>query len=169
MICAPRSEMNPFIPVRFRNVGSRFRVSPIFVQPRLEKASVPSLRSRRILLLDDNPIFLRAIGRLLKTHSFDVHTEECHHRAFDKLSNDGNQFDFALVDVGLRGCSGWDFAKKLGQLNHAPPVILMSGEKHDKSDLASSHVKGFISKPFSIPDLIRNMTDLEVNSAFASC
>ena len=96
MICAPRSNLDLVIPIKFRNDLSRFALRPI-ADESVSKgigADLPSNQiSQRILLLDDNPIFSRAIGRLLKTYSYKVWTEHCHRSALQKLSRDGNHFD----------------------------------------------------------------------------
>ena len=169
MICAPRSNLDTVIPVKFRRGRYRFALQPIVVEPSVSKGNHTSSNphQHRVLLLDDNKVFLRAIGRLLEAYSFDVQTEDCHHSAFEKLSKEGNQFDLALVDVGLRWCTGWDFAKKLNRCHGTPPVMLMSGECRDRNLPTSSNVKGFISKPFSVQDLLRNISDMKFKAALA--
>ena len=167
MICAPRRGIKSVISVIFRNDKSRFTIQPTVVSS-ISRDSIHTVQhSLRLLLLDDNPIFLRAIGRLLESHSFKVQIEECHHCAFDRLSREGDQFDLALVDVGLKGCSGFHFAEKIERLHNAPPVMLMSGESCGLSSQSPSNVKGFISKPFSVKGLIRNISDMRFDAALA--
>lgn len=97
---------------------------------------------------------MRAFDRLLEARAFSVPLEECHHRALKRLSREGDQFDLALVDVGLKGSSGFQFAEKLEQLHPTPPVRLMSGKNCELTPQTPSNVKGIISKPYSVRDLI---------------
>ena len=158
MTDVPKQVRGRMIPVRFRENDQRFTIMPIFVRTdhgsTRNGASINPVNKRpRLLLLDDNPIFLRALGRLLETHSFHVDMEGCHEAAFDRFSGNGSFYDLALVDVHLKGSSGWDFAKKVSRLPDAPPILLMSGEALSMTRDAPKNVKGILAKPFSVKRL----------------
>lgn len=146
------------VPVQFKETGERFGVRPIVVRNNCSLASEDTSggaisRRPRLLLLDDNPVFLRALGRLLETHSFKVDMEGCHKAAFNRVFEKGSVYDLALVDVHLKGSSGWDFARKVSQLPDSPPILLMSGEALSLSRDAPKNVKGILTKPFSVKRL----------------
>jgi len=158
MISVPKWVCGRNIPVLFQSTGARFRVKPIIShrKHRPEPKNAPECspgRRPRLLLLDDNPIFLRALGRLLETYSFDVDMEGCHKAAYDRFSKKKSTYDFALVDVHLNGSSCWDFAKKISRFPDAPPILLMSGEAQSIAADAPKNVKGVLTKPFSVKRL----------------
>lgn len=106
----------------------------------------------RIFLLDDNPIFLRALGRLLEMNGFKIAVEENPKAALQTLTRNPQAFDLALVDLWMHDTSGWQFAEALNQVPDAPPVLIMSGECAEEEDMPPN-VFGFIPKPFSISQL----------------
>lgn len=162
-------KLDSILSVEYSDDKSRFEMHPVVEGTTEEDCVLSNQSNYRILLLDDNTVFLRAIARLLETYSIDVVTEECHLRAYDKVAKERHHFDLALVDVGLRECSGFQFAEKIEHLHNAPPVMLMSGEHQDRGKPTPPNVKGFLSKPFSVSDLIRIIQDVKFDSALSCC
>ena len=140
--------------VQFKETGERFGVRPILAFNKYSQAFEDTSggaisRRPRLLFLDDNPVFLRALGRLLETHSFNVDMEGCHKAAFNRFFEKGSVYDLALVNVHLKGTSGWDFARKINELPDLPPLLITSGEALSLSRDAPKKVKGILTKPFS--------------------
>lgn len=72
------------------------------------------------------------------------------------LSADPESFDALLLDVRMPGLSGLQVQQRLHDLEHAPPVIFMTG--HGDVPMAVSALKAgafdFIEKPFNPQQLI---------------
>ena len=83
-----------------------------------------------IAVLDDEPKFCKALGRLLKTHGFEVELFElgdellaaCATRAPDCL----------LLDLHMPGINGFQVLERLAALRLPMPVIVITG--HDQPD-----------------------------------
>lgn len=159
------------IPILFRNVGDVYSHEPSDIIPARKNDSKNErkgliIKRPRLLLLDDNLIFLKSLGRLLQKHAMDVDMEGCHHAALERFSVQPSAYDLALVDLNLKGSSGWDFAKKLNGIPNTPPVIIMSGDVHAVSPGAPPNIKGVLMKPFSVKHL-KEEIDQWYKSAFS--
>ncbi len=64
----------------------------------------PSLRGCRVLVVDDEPLFLRAACRILQTVDCECDVAESVDQAVARLA--AAHYDIALVDVGLGKRSG---------------------------------------------------------------
>jgi len=102
---------------------------------------------RRILVIDDNTAFRRALGRVLETERFTVIAEAATGASGVQLARE-HQPDLVIVDVQLPDTDGFDVAEQLAALHLPMEVILTSGL--DSSDLGSlvaeSSALGFIPK-----------------------
>jgi DNA-binding NarL/FixJ family response regulator len=102
---------------------------------------------RRVLIIDDNAAFRAAARQLLERAGFTVVAE-----AGDGASGiheaKRNLPDLAIIDVQLPDTDGFEVAARLGALDVAPRVILVSSL--DGADfgalVASSSALGFIPK-----------------------
>ncbi len=64
--------------------------------------------------------------------------------------------DAALLDVSLPGAKGSDVCRQIKAINHATPVILMSGtlNRHElEQESAAAGADAFLPKPFSLHEL----------------
>src|SRR4051794_31202062 len=102
---------------------------------------------RRILVIDDNTAFRRALGRVLETELFTVIAEAATGASGVELARE-HEPDLVIVDVQLPDNDGFHVAEQLAALRLPMAVILTSGL--DSSDLGSlvaeSSARGFISK-----------------------
>ncbi|HET6388404.1 ATP-binding protein [Hyphomicrobium sp.] len=75
--------------------------------------------------------------------------------------------DLFILDISMAGMSGWEVARRLREMGHTAPVLMMSanlGEKPEKTDRAPDH-DGALSKPVDMQTLltqIRSMLRIEV-------
>ena len=115
----------------------------------------------RVLIVDDNRLFLEAARGLLEREGLRVvgvaaNSAEALQRA-EEL-----QPDVVLVDIRLGAESGFDLARRLaGQHRGDPAVILISTyAEADFADLiAESPARGFLPKPGLSADAIRRIVD----------
>jgi len=101
-----------------------------------------TVRSRRVLVVDDNVDAAQVMTSLLASHG---HEAICVHNGADALEAfDAFDPDVVFLDVGMPGMSGLDVARRIRERNRKPPpriVAVTGGGKPD--DLARTHQAGF--------------------------
>ena len=81
------------------------------------------LPSDRLLIVDDDPVFLRTLQRSLERRGFIVHAHRTVAEAFEALDNE--TFTHALIDLRLSDGNGLDILEKATRTQpHARCVIL---------------------------------------------
>jgi FixJ family two-component response regulator len=81
-----------------------------------------------IALLDDEPQFCKALGRLLKTHGYEVEAFTCGEDLLAACT--AHSPSCLLLDLHMPGISGFEVLERLA-LQHVPmPVIVLTG--HDQ-------------------------------------
>jgi DNA-binding NarL/FixJ family response regulator len=121
--------------------------------------TAPAAKPLTCLIVDDSPQFLEAARQLLADDGITVVGFAA---TSDQAVNETLALapDVALVDVDLGTESGFDVAKRLAELPHGgPPVVLISAESG--SELAelvdASGALGFVSKTDLSGDAVREL------------
>jgi signal transduction histidine kinase len=121
------------------------------------EVAAPVQRSS-ILVVDDDPMILRAIERALLPR----HDPTCVQHARDALALIGRpdlRFDAVVCDLMLPGMSGMDFHAELEQLAPrlaAATLFLTNVGYSDRArSFLSSHPQAFLEKPFQTDQLLR--------------
>ncbi|PWF43647.1 hybrid sensor histidine kinase/response regulator [Massilia glaciei] len=119
--------------------GSRFAVRlPIVVAPEPPAKTIPasliSAEAFRILLADDNVDFVNSIGALLSAMG---HSVVITHNGTDALTAATRFFpDYAFLDIGLPGMSGYDLARSIRRLPSGEHTVLTAvtgwGQEKDR-------------------------------------
>jgi CheY-like chemotaxis protein len=78
----------------------------------------------RILLVDDLPVVLEIISKLLQKLKHEVRSAQDSHQAMALLATE--PFDLALIDLRLRGLSGIEVARQVRAAHPAMPMVMMS-------------------------------------------
>ncbi len=116
----------------------------------------------RILVIDDDPIFLYTTMRWLKARQFDVITAEDGCKALEEVKF--NQPDLIITDIMMPKMSGIELVNYLhNDLNNKIPVILVSGME-EKAVIRESFKLGpidFFIKPFDYSHLLRVILRIE--------
>lgn len=119
--------------------------------------------SRRILIVDDEPMICRILQDLLEDEGYCVSVCNDAGTADNKLDNE--HYDLAMLDVFLSSSAdGLKLARHMHTNHNDVPVILMTGYAN-AADIDISCVSGSytcISKPFHLIDIIkavRTVTD----------
>ncbi len=129
-----------------------------------DHAANSELNCGHILLVDDEPIILDSISRLLESTGCKVTRAENGLEALDILSvND--RFDAILLDYSMPGFNGLETLKEMRQRNILVPVILCSGFMMPEPN-SSEKPEAFIQKPYQLAEL-RNKLSL-VSEVFSS-
>lgn len=123
----------------------------------------PELRPKgRLLVADDEPLFLESITELLRAEGFEVasapNAETC------QLLLSQYVFDVVIADIRMPGNAQLEMLTSMGQFLQFPPVILMTGYPTLGSAIQAIKlpVTAYLVKPFEFGHLLH-----EVLSAMA--
>ncbi len=117
----------------------------------------------RILLVEDQVEVRDFARRALAEHGYTVITAENAQQALDLFAEEQGRFDLIFADVVLPDLHG---LRLIEQLQADCPALLASGYFDEKShqDLIRERGYAFLVKPYSVPDLLRNVHDLLASS-----
>ncbi len=130
---------SPIDPSPQRNTVSTFPVNP------------------RILVVDDEPLILEGLSRLLATRDYDVLTANGGCEALIAIGK--QQFDVILLDLGMPDLDGNEVLRFVGERSTGTPVIVVSGDS--TIDAAIKALRGgasdFVRKPYEPEELLRRI------------
>ena len=144
-----------------RGEGATFRVSlpSVSAQPsaalptRLD--DTPAGRAR-VLVIDDEPMLLTMLSRLL-SNRYEVMCSEGAHAALARLSS-GETFDVILCDLMMRNMTGMDFQETIVRTypTLADRIVFMTGGAFTPraTALVESGAHEVIGKPFKLPEVL---------------
>jgi FixJ family two-component response regulator len=78
-------------------------------------------RRKVIAVIDDDPLMLQALTRLLKARSFEVRAFSTAHAFLD--GDAANEVDCLVLDIGLIGVSGIELAQRLNAADRRFPLF----------------------------------------------
>jgi CheY-like chemotaxis protein len=114
------------------------------------------MKSKRILIADDDPGILDAVGILLEFEGYEV----CSTPDGATLLTIENEFpDLVLLDIWMSGVDGRDICRQLKQQPHTSdiPIVLLSASKDIEQSAIESGADDFLAKPFEIADLLKKI------------
>ena len=109
--------------------------------------------STRILIVDDEPRYLRLLEANLLTKEYEVFTAKDGEEALESFS--ANPVDLILLDVMLPGMDGFAVCQRIRQFSNVPIIMLTA--KDNEVDLVNGLDAGaddYMTKPFSIRELM---------------
>jgi EAL domain-containing protein (putative c-di-GMP-specific phosphodiesterase class I) len=83
-------------------------------------------QTRAVLLVDDDPIVLRAVGRALRARGYDVTTAQNGENAVHAIRH--RSFDVVLSDIGMPGMDGIQLLREVREHDLNVPVVLITGD-----------------------------------------
>ncbi|MBI5343456.1 MAG: sigma-54-dependent Fis family transcriptional regulator [Deltaproteobacteria bacterium] len=109
---------------------------------------------RKILLVDDEEIFLRPLAKTILAAGFLVDTASSVPEAREKLRND--EFDLVVSDVRMPGTDGIAFTRSLHEEFPDLPVILMTayGSIRTAVDAMKAGAGDYLLKPFEPDEML---------------
>lgn len=115
------------------------------------------MTSKKILIVDDDPIFLRTTKRLLETHGFEVETTGNPTEVIPIVSQ--KAFHCILTDLKMPAMDGIDILKALQKEKFSVPVIMISGEGtiHLAVESLKFGAYDFIEKPIDVDRLLNTI------------
>jgi two-component system KDP operon response regulator KdpE len=107
-----------------------------------------------ILLVDDEPVVLRALRVALEAQDYAVAAVLSGEDALARISN--GAFDLVLLDLGLPGVGGFEVIRRVRSLHPALPIIVLSAQGEDavKVEALDLGADDYVSKPFSVRELL---------------
>ena len=106
---------------------------------------------KKILIIDDDADIVDIVGDILISKGFDARTHRSGSNVPDVVKNYNP--DLILLDIRLYGESGTDICRELKR-RYNTPIILFSADTRLGEAFADCDADGFLSKPFTISDLL---------------
>lgn len=126
-------------------------------------------KAKNILLVDDDTLVLKTVGKLLRMHGYNVEPAESGEEALKKVGNCG--FDLIIADVRMPGIDGIQTIQEIRQLQLSQnrssiPEIIITGymDTQKQQEAERLGITDYIYKPFATVDFIRT-----VKEKFALC
>lgn len=112
--------------------------------------------THRLMIVDDNLSFVKAVGRLLELRGFHITTFAAAFEALAALAAAPSEFDAVLTDLTMPQMSGEDFILALHALRPDLPVIVSTGRDWSMKDAARAQlgVTEILLKPWSIDEAV---------------
>lgn len=110
----------------------------------------------RVLVVDDEPGLVRAIGINLRAHGWDVITATSGTAALDQAAT--GHPDVILLDLGLPDVDGIDVITALRAWTSVP-IVVLSARQHgeEKVDALDAGADDYITKPFAMNELMARL------------
>ncbi len=107
----------------------------------------------RILVVDDEPRYLRLLEANLLTEGYQVFTATDGEEAVEFFSS--NPVDLILLDVMLPRMDGFTACQRIRQYSTVPIIMLTAkGEEHDRVRGLDVGADDYLVKPFSVMELL---------------
>jgi DNA-binding response OmpR family regulator len=107
----------------------------------------------RILVVDDEPRYLRLLEANLLTEGYQVYTASDGETALEAFS--AGPVDLVLLDVIMPRMDGFTVCQRIRQFSNVPIIILTAkGEEHDRVRGLDVGADDYLVKPFSVTELL---------------
>lgn len=110
----------------------------------------------RVLVVDDEPGLVRAIGINLRAHGWEVLTATSGTEALDAAAT--GHPDVILLDLGLPDIDGMDVITALRAWTSVP-IVVLSARQHggEKIDALDAGADDYVTKPFAMNELMARL------------
>jgi two-component system response regulator RegA len=117
-----------------------------------------------LLLVDDDAVFARVLGRALTARGFSVHWADSAAEAL-KLLKSPNALhpDFAILDLNLAGSSGLKLIGAVREASSDCRILLLTGYASISTavDAIKLGADQYLAKPIEIDAIVRSLTDVQ--------
>jgi CheY-like chemotaxis protein len=113
-------------------------------------------RIKKIMIADDDPGILDAIGVMLEYEGYEVKSTP---NGATLLTMEDEFPDLLLLDIWMSGVDGRDICKYLKQKEstRSIPIVLISASKDIERSAMDAGADDFLAKPFEIDDLLEKI------------
>ncbi len=114
----------------------------------------------KLLIADDEPVILEQLAKLGEVLGFEVHTGADGEEAWEVFKTVWP--DIAILDIYMPRMNGLMLLNKIKEANDNCITILITGYTHYKQLVHKNYIKpdGFITKPFSLETMVREIVKL---------
>lgn len=110
----------------------------------------------RVLVVDDEPQILRALGTNLKVRGYEVDLAPTGERALEIAAQ--RPPDAVILDLGLPGIDGVEVIGGLRGWTQVPIIVLsVRGEEADKVGALDAGADDYVTKPFAMGELLARL------------
>ncbi|MGA2866175.1 MAG: response regulator [Verrucomicrobiota bacterium] len=120
------------------------------------------MRSKRILVVDDDPTVRDSLNDVLVAEGYLVIPAENGQQALD-LANKCS-VDLVLLDLNMPVKNGWDTFEQLTREHPLVPIIIATARPNQLFTALSAGAGALLEKPMDIPTLLRTMEKLLVET-----
>jgi two-component system KDP operon response regulator KdpE len=107
----------------------------------------------RILLVDDEPSILAAMGPMLRSRGYDVSTAMSGHAALESIER--TDPDLIVLDLGLPDLDGIEVCRLVRDGRSTPIIVLSArGGERDKVAALDAGADDYVTKPFGAEELL---------------
>lgn len=109
--------------------------------------------SKRVLIVDDEPRYLRLLDANLRTEGYEVVTAQDGQQAIDIFSS--QPIDLILLDIMMPHLDGFAATQRIREFSSVPIIILTAkGEEQDRVRGLDLGADDYLVKPFSATELL---------------
>jgi CheY-like chemotaxis protein len=121
------------------------------------KGSIMNALTKKILVVDDDPVVGKSFNRVLSNKGYAVITAENAREALSKMET--ADYDVVFTDIQLPGLDGVALAEKVKARHPWTPVVIVTGYGTAKNEARAraAGVAAFLHKPLS-PEVIEETT-----------
>jgi len=106
-----------------------------------------------LLVVDDEPAIVRAVGAALETRGYRVMTASTAGEALDVAVT--HHLSAIILDLGLPDFDGIELTRRLREWSTTPIIVLTVEDAEDrKVEALDEGADDFVTKPFSMPELL---------------
>jgi two-component system KDP operon response regulator KdpE len=117
------------------------------------------MNNARVLVVDDEPQILRALGINLRARGWDVDTAGDGTSALAKIG--ATAYDVVVLDLGLPDLDGVDVLTRLRGTSDVPVLVLSGrGDSVDKVEALDAGADDYVTKPFGMDELLARLRAL---------
>jgi two-component system KDP operon response regulator KdpE len=110
--------------------------------------------AKKVLVIDDDQIFLRLVDNVLSNCGFQVYMADCGQESLRVLFDE--KPDIVLLDVAMPRMDGWQVCQRIREISDVP-IIMLTGKKKGEEDVVRGLDYGadeYIFKPVGNRELI---------------
>jgi DNA-binding response OmpR family regulator len=112
-----------------------------------------NIMTKRVLIVDDEPRYLRLLEANLRTEGYEVITAQDGQQAVDVFSS--QPIDLVLLDIMMPRLDGFGATQRIREFSSVPIIILTAkGEEQDRVRGLDLGADDYLVKPFSATELL---------------
>jgi DNA-binding NtrC family response regulator len=126
-------------------------------------SSSPKTKTKRILIVDDEPDVISLFKMILEMNGYEV---DAYNNPLEALSNfKPNSYGLALLDVKMAPLNGFELYKKMKNIDSRLKACFITAFEDYRQEFKESfpqldEIKCFIRKPKAIEDLVKHVATI---------